>query len=310
MKKLAQAEIRENYIHNRTVIIAPGRSKRPHNFSAYIPPLVQKKDCPFCPEKLRSVPCVYAVGGKKNWQIKVIKNKFPVVDISNKSVYGRQEVVIETSDHYVELAELPAEYIAKVLKVFGLRVAALAKDKRINYVLVFKNDGGKAGASIDHAHSQIFASEFIPPHVLEKLKRAEEYEIRRGHCYYCKLIKREVRGPRHIYHDRNVAVLTPYASSYNYEAWILMRRHIDNISALNDREYHSMAIALKQLLLKLNEINLPYNFYLHQVVHYKDEHLYLRVCPRRDTWAGLELGSRLVVNAVSPEEAAEFYREK
>ncbi|MDD5567432.1 MAG: DUF4931 domain-containing protein, partial [Patescibacteria group bacterium] len=299
----------DNYIHDRTVIIAPGRSKRPHNFPSHVPTMMPKRDCPFCPEKVDIVKPIYQLGGA-NWKIKVIKNKFPVVDQHNQAVYGRQEVVIESRYHEKELAELPTKDIAAVLEVFGRRVKDLSRDKKINYILVFKNDGGKAGASIDHAHSQIFASEFIPPHVLEKLKRAEEYEIKHGECYYCRLIRREFKGPRWISHDSLTAAFTPYASTYNYEAWVFPRRHVDNISSLSHREFHSLAKMLKMIIGKLNEINLPYNFYLHQVVHYKDEHLYLRVCPRRDTWAGLELGSRLIVNTVSPEEAAKFYRGK
>ncbi|MFA5107516.1 MAG: DUF4931 domain-containing protein [Patescibacteria group bacterium] len=309
MKPTPKAEIREDYIHNRQVIIAPGRSKRPHNFSQHIPPMIHKKDCPFCPEVVDKVKAITTVG-KRPWQVKVIKNKFPIVEETNQAVYGHQEVVIETPEHDVELAELSLDQLITVLKTFGQRIKVLAKDPRINYILVFKNDGGKAGASIDHAHSQIFAAEFIPPHVLEKLARAEEYEIRNGRCYYCRLIKREQGGPRWVWHDKNVAVLTPYASTYNYEVMILTRRHIDNLADLNDRERRSVALALKPILSKLNAINFPYNFYVHQVVHYKDEHFYIRICPRRDTWAGLELGSRLIVNTVSPEEAARFYRRK
>ncbi len=124
------------------------------------------------------------------------------------------------------------------------------------------------------------------------------------------MIKNELNGPRWIGHDPNVAAFTPFASHYNYEAWILTRRHTDNVADLNEKERLSMAKFLKKIISKLNKINLPYNLYLHQVVHYKDEHLYFRVCPRKATWAGLELGSRLIVNSMPPEEAARFYRKK
>ncbi|MFA6198202.1 MAG: DUF4931 domain-containing protein [Patescibacteria group bacterium] len=307
MLKEQKSEIRVNYIHNQTVIIAPGRSKRPHNFNPAVPHVVHKKDCPFCPEAIDAQKALVTVG-RKPWQIKVLPNKYPIVSTDNPAVYGRQEVVIETPEHDVELAELDVDRITGILGVFAQRVRVLEKDKRINYILVFKNNGGKAGASIDHAHSQIFATEFLPPHVLGKLKRAEEYEIRRGVCYYCNLIKSEMKGPRWISSDTLTAAFTPYASSYNYEAWVFPRRHVDNITSLTKPELHSMAHTLKRILGRLNDINIPYNFYLHQVVHYKYEHLYLRVCPRRDTWAGLELGSRLIVNTVPPEEAAKFYR--
>ena len=81
----SKAEIRENYIHNRTVIIAPGRSKRPHNFTPHIPKMVHKKECPFCPEKINKVKTELTVGGR-NWKIKIIKNIYPVVDKTNDKV--------------------------------------------------------------------------------------------------------------------------------------------------------------------------------------------------------------------------------
>lgn len=308
---MRRSEIRQDYIHNRVVIIAPGRVKRPHDFPPHVaPPAVQRLNCPFCPENESRLKLVttYQQRGVKPWSIRVVKNIFPVVTRDNPKAYGDQEVVIETPEHDVELAELSVERVADLIGVWGDRVKALSADKKIQYVMVFKNNGGRAGASLDHAHSQIFATNFLPPHILDKLRRAEEYEIRYGHCYYCDLIKRESGGPRLIDYNDMIFAEAPYASSYNYEAWIFPRRHVDNITQLNPRECLAMAQALQNILIRLNSIQLSYNIYLHQVVRYKEEHLYLRVAPRRDVWAGIELGSRLVVNTVAPEEAAKFYR--
>jgi len=306
-----KSEIRQDYIHNRVVIIAPGRNKRPHDFQPHIvPPGVHKADCPFCPDNESKLKIVttYKRDKMRPWSIRAIKNIFPAVSRDNPRAYGDQEVIIETPDHDVELAELPVEHIAQLIEVYGDRIRDLAKDKKIQYIMVFKNNGGRAGASIDHAHSQIFATNFLPPHVLEKLKRAEEYRIRYGHCYYCDHFKREAHSPRLIHSDDHVFAETPYASSYNYEAWIFPKRHVDNVALLTPHERLAFARALKNILIKLNQINLPYNIYLHQVVRFQNEHLYFRIAPRRDVWAGIELGSRLVVNTVSPEEAATFYR--
>jgi len=49
---------------------------------------------------------------------------------------------------------------------------------------------------------------------------------------------------------------------------------------------------------------------MHQTLTDPNEYFYLRVCPRRDTWAGVELGSRVIVNTVAPEDAAKYYRGK
>ena len=86
-------------------------------------------------------------------------------------------------------------------------------------------------------------------------------------------------------------------------------RRVDSVGQLDESEIIETAKYLKKMLGRLNAEGIPYNYYLHQVVGDRFEHLYFRISPRRDVWAGLELGSRLVVNTVSPEDAAVFYRQ-
>ncbi|MFH0952285.1 MAG: DUF4931 domain-containing protein [Patescibacteria group bacterium] len=308
---MKNAEIRQDYVHNRTVIVAPSRAKRAHNFLPHLlPPAAPRSSCPFEPDKIDKIKALRTVGSGKKWQVKVIKNIFPIVRLDNPKAYGQQEVVIETPEHDVELAELTEDHIVALLKVYAQRTKELARNKKIQYVLIFKNNGGRAGATIDHAHSQIFATDFLPPHILLKLTRAQEFRIRYGQCYYCDLIKREAKGSRFIMQDDNFISLAPYASNYNYEAILMPKRHVDNITEFSNPEFISLAKQLKALLSKLNTIELPYNFYIHQVTNYAGEHFYLRLAPRRDIWAGIELGSRLIVNTVPPEDAAKFYQQK
>jgi UDPglucose--hexose-1-phosphate uridylyltransferase len=196
-----------------------------------------------------------------------------------------------------------------VLRAYAQRVKALQQDKKIKYILVFKNQGGSAGASINHAHSQIVATAYVPPHILGRRERALEYRTIHGTDYYSDLLLQEERGPRWIASGKHMCALTPYASMYNYEAWIMPWRRVDNITQLRPAELEEMALYLKKILMTVNGLGLPYNYYLHQVVSDEQEHLYLRIAPRKDVWAGLELGSRLVVNSVPPEEAAATYRE-
>jgi UDPglucose--hexose-1-phosphate uridylyltransferase len=150
----------------------------------------------------------------------------------------------------------------------------------------------------------------VPNHIVNKLARARKYMIQKGISYYQKLADREAKGPRNIFSDKNITAFCPYASSYNYEAWLVPKRRVDNITELKDDELKSLAKALKKILNKVNELQLPYNFYMHQTLTDNHEYYYMRVCPRRDTWAGVELGSRVIVNTVPPEEAAKFYRGK
>lgn len=309
--KQVSSEFREDYVHNRSVIIAPGRAKR-HTVATIKETHSNEspRKSPFVPENIDGVKAILTLGRGKHWRIKVIKNIFPILSLDNDKAYGTQEVVIETPQDNIELADLPEEHIAEILSVYGARVRELSKNKRFQYILVFKNNGGTAGATINHAHSQIFASDRMPAHVWQKLARAQEYRVSYGRSYYLDLIKKERRGPRFISENDHFISLTPYASIYNYEAWVLAKREIDNVSLFDRTQLRALAQQLKLILTKLNQLGLSYNFYMHQVPYYSQEHFYLRIAPRRDVWAGIELGSRLYVNTVPPEEAAAFYREK
>jgi UDPglucose--hexose-1-phosphate uridylyltransferase len=313
MKKddIIQAEIREDKIHDRFVIVAPGRAKRPIKTSKDGEIKEDNNDmaCVFCPEAQKRVSALYQCGEGNNWKVKVIKNIFPAVTPNNDMAYGYQEVIIETPEHGKDLGDLPLDQVIQVMEAYIARTRELAKDKKIQYILIFKNKGGVAGASLAHSHSQIFAAGFTPPHIINKLTKAQEYRIVKGNCYYCDLIKNEEKGPRLIVADEHVLAITPYASNYEYEAWIIPRKHLDNITVLDRQEITAMAAIIKNIIFKLNKEDIPYNMYLHQSILDNDEHFYIRICPRRSVWAGVEMGSRMIINAISPEEAARFYRE-
>lgn len=305
------SEIRVDEIHDRFIIVAPKRSKRPRDTAKHKDVPVKSKDCPFCQETvMMSQPPLYQEGPDEWWEIKVIKNIFPFIHPDNPKAYGHQEVVIETPHHNKEMAEFSEPHIYRVLKAYIARTKALSKDPKIKYIIIFKNHGGKAGASLVHAHSQIMAAGFVPNHIINKLGRARKYLIKNGISYYEKLARNEAKGPRKIFSDKYITAFCPYASSYNYEAWIVPKRRVDNITQLDEEELKSISHALRLIIKKVNALQLPYNFYMHQTITDESEYFYLRVCPRRDTWAGVELGSRVIINSVSPEDAAKYYRGK
>ncbi|RJR08769.1 hypothetical protein C4588_05520, partial [Candidatus Parcubacteria bacterium] len=113
MSKMKQPELRKDYIQEKYVIIAPKRGKRPHDV---INPKEHHKQmvssCIFCPANLKDVPSLYKKGEGDDWDINVIKNKYPAVSLDNEKAYGQQEVVIETADHTLELEDLSVDHIA------------------------------------------------------------------------------------------------------------------------------------------------------------------------------------------------------
>ncbi|MFA6255231.1 MAG: galactose-1-phosphate uridylyltransferase [Patescibacteria group bacterium] len=311
---MIKSELRKDYIQEKYVIIAPKRGKRPHDVERpeRLVPL-KKRECVFCPQRIDKASKVLLTVSqtkekKEPWAIKVIANKFPSVSRANSKAYGQQEVVIETPGHQEEIEDLSTARVAEILKVYADRTKVISQDKKINYILIFKNNGGAAGASLMHAHSQIFATEFLPPNLKDKSQRVQEYKLNHGSCVYCDVIKKEIKGPRRVFEDKNMIAFCPWAPMHNYEIWLMPKRHLDNITFLTPAERLSFAKILKKILKKINQLDLPYNYYFHQVVKDQDQHLYIKITPRGSVWAGVEIGSGLIINPVSPEEAAKFYR--
>lgn len=308
---MLKPEIRKDYIQEKYVIISPRRMVRPHDVVMAQDRNIKQFDdnCQFCPKKLAGLKLLSKVGPTLSWRIAVRPNKYPAVTLNNHKAYGQQEVVIETPDHIRELEDLPVGHIADLLSVYAERTRAITKNKKIEYILIFKNDGGVAGASLQHSHSQIFATNFLPPHLADKSQRQQAYKLKHGTCVYCDVIKKEKKGPRFIWQDKNIIAFTPYASMFNYEVWIMPKRHIDNVTLLTPAERLSWAKILKHSLKKIGQLNLPYNYYFHQIIHDEDQHLYMKIVPRGSVWAGVEIGSGLIINPIAPEEAAKFYRQ-
>lgn len=302
-----KSEIRKSYILNKYVIITPSRLKRPRDISEQTV-IERARSCPFCKEHIIKTNVIDRIDSKKEWQILTLKNIFPAVSLDNKKAYGKQEVIIETPEHSKELAQLPEAQIERVLRMYARRTEEIAKNKKIDYILCFKNQGSKAGASMAHSHSQVFATEILPPEIDEELKLARDYRIKNKTCPYCAIIKKEIKSARRIFSDKYIAAFTPYASEYHYETWIFTKRHLDNIAKLNSEEFKSFAKVLKKILLKMHTLRLSYNYFLHQAVSDGDQHFYLKIQPRDNVFAGVELGSGIIINSVSPEEAAKYLR--
>ncbi|TSC95454.1 MAG: UDPglucose--hexose-1-phosphate uridylyltransferase [Parcubacteria group bacterium Athens1014_10] len=201
-----KSEIRKDYFLNKYVIITPQRAKRPRDLKEESI-LEPKVPCPFCEEGVEKELLIKTYNGGKNFLAKVLRNKFPVVIEDNSEAYGKQEVIIETPKHGLEFADLSISQIKRIVEVYIDRTKVIGNDKKIEYILVFKNDGGKAGASIFHAHSQIFASQVLPPDVLSELQQMHNYQTEKGACPYCEIIKKEEKSPRKIFSNKEVVAL-------------------------------------------------------------------------------------------------------
>ena len=186
-------ELRKDPIIGRWVIISTERGKRPTDFTS-VPPAKRMTFCPFCVgNESKTPPEIYAIrepGSAENapgWRVRVVPNKFPALQIEGdlnrqgEGIYdkmngvGAHEVIIETPDHNKTLSDLDEDAFNDVLLTWRERMIDLKRDKRFRYIVVFKNHGEAAGASLEHSHTQLVAMPIIPKRVTEEIEGARKY---------------------------------------------------------------------------------------------------------------------------------------
>jgi UDPglucose--hexose-1-phosphate uridylyltransferase len=305
---MTESEIRKDYFRDEYVIIAPNRAKRPHATGAIEEAV---GICHFCPKYFANETITYQDNNYNgDWEIVSVINKFSALSQDNEAAYGQTEVIIETRQHGLDINDFSVDHIVRVFNSYIDRFEALKNLDKIKHVIVFKNEGGKAGNSIAHSHSQVMAIPFLPPKTEIEASAYNKYRLEQATCPYCDIIRKETDKSRVIWEDENLFVLAPYASSSPYGAWFLPKRHIRFLSELSRVEKESMAIAMKVLLTKLDEFGIAYNYFIENAVNQEDYHMNIKLTPRPNVWGGLEMGTGIVINPIAPELAAKFYRGK
>jgi len=332
-------ELRKDPVIGRWVIIATERAKRPDDFAGERGLRISKGFCPFCVgNEGKTPPEVYSVreSGEPNtpgWKVRVVPNKFPALVSEGEThrikegIYqhmngvGRHEVIIETPEHTKFLYNMSSDEIKLVVETYRERYLALKKDKRLRYILIFKNYGSEAGASLSHSHSQIIATPIVPKRVSEELYGARNFFSKNNRCVFCSVIEREIgEGRRIVFRNKHFIAFTPYASRFPFEVWILPLRHSAFFEEINDKEIEALTEVFMFLFKRYyNVLNDPaYNFIIHTAPTQMsgkwpsiefDYHWHIEVIPKLTRVAGFEWGTGFYINPMPPENASEFLRE-
>ncbi len=306
---MGKPQIRKDYYKDEYVIIAPNRARRP--LEAVHPTTIEDgKICHFCPNNFHNEIITYQDNGYNDeWEIVSVINKFAALSTDNHSAYGQTEVIIETRRHGMDINDFSVDHIIRVFDAYIDRFKALKSMDGIKHVIIFKNEGGKAGASVTHTHSQVYALPILPPKNENEAKSFLKYRLEHQTCPYCDIIALEKDRPRVIWQDDNVFVLSPYASDSPYGAWIIPKRHFRLISELNHSEKKSIAFAMRIILGTLDKYGIAYNYFVENAINNEDYHMHIKISPRPNIWAGLELGTGIIINPIPPEYAARIYRD-
>ncbi|MCS7045333.1 MAG: hypothetical protein NZO58_03150, partial [Gemmataceae bacterium] len=185
-------ELRKDPIVGRWVIIAPDRARRPVHSRE--PDFEPGGLCPFCegneiytPGEILAYRDPASSANGQGWRVRVVPNRFPALQIEGElsqrgeGIYdrmngiGAHEVVIECPFHEASLARLAADHIRDVFAAYRDRLLDLKKDQRLVYGMIFKNSGAAAGASLEHAHSQLIVTPIVPISVTEEMNGARTF---------------------------------------------------------------------------------------------------------------------------------------
>lgn len=331
---MVATELRTDPITGRVVAIDIGPFKRRDDFDLEPARLEDAPaECPLCEGREADAGheiLAWREGGPANvpgWSVRVVPNRHPMLRIEgqmharqeglfeSRDGVGAHEVVVETPMHDQALHALDVDRLWRVLWAWRTRIQDLKRDSRFASVVIFKNHGRAAGARLDHAHSQLTAYPLIPPALADKLRGAARHVTTHGRCIFCDVMAQELTESRRIIRDQDsLLTIAPYASRVPFETWILPRDHAPRFEDATDDTLHALAAALKEVRTRIDwALERPAcNLVLHTgPLNGEGDaafHWHLEIIPRVTRVSGLEWGSGMYRNPVSPEEAARILR--
>ncbi len=287
------------------VIIANERSKRPTVFG-------HKVTCPFCKGAEHTTPkSKFALPSDNEWKVRAFDNVFALVGTEGKYVelnkinnatyaFGYHEVVVESDVHDALFHELSEEYLKLIFEAYKNRYVELMKEEGVEYVHLFKNHGKNAGASIEHEHAQIITFPFVPE-LIKKEVESYQTESKKGKCLLCELLVKEQENM--LIENELFTAICPSFSRFANEIWVIPKAHISSIGNLNEKQGMHMMKLLQECLRKVYFIVKDYNFVIHNSPKNAESHFHIEIYPRSSYWAGVELGTGVIVNQKSEKDA-------
>jgi len=328
-------ELRKDPILGRWIIISKERSSRPVDF------VVEKTStkggfCPLCPGNENTTPPEVLVYGRSpssqinspDWTLRVVPNKYPALVIEGElgkegdGIYdkmnglGAHEVVVESPSHNDSFTNLAPEKMIQVFWAFRDRITDLGRDPRFRYVMVFKNYGRVAGASLEHSHSQIVALPILPRMIVSELDGSLAYYKYKERCIYCDIIRQEIsQDIRIVCQNDWFITIMPFAPRSPFEMWILPKKHSSSYISMDQPSFAALTKIFSESMRRLDACisDVPYNFVLHTAPLRSEPldhfHWHFEIRPKLTTVAGFEWGSGFYINPMPPEDAAKYLKE-
>jgi UDPglucose--hexose-1-phosphate uridylyltransferase len=323
-------EERWHPLREEWVVVAAHRQDRPWSGEVVTPPgprpAQHDPSCFLCPGVRR-------VGGVVNPAYEgvfVFDNDRPCVDTDappprsapdgylSRSATGTARVVCYTPRHDQSLSDLSDAEFDDVLRTWQEQTEELTERPGIEHILVFENKGEIVGASSQHAHCQIFATNFPFKVIRDEAETAERHRRETGRGLFQDVIRAEITDGRRLLEENASAIaFVPYFARWPYEVYVAPREPHESIVTLTRHELEEFGQALRGVLQRYEGLwgmPFPYVMVLHQApidgrrhpsFHFHAEfHPPLRRPGLRKYLGGPEIGAGNFLNDTSPEATA------
>lgn len=257
----------------------------------------------------------------QNWVVRIFPSEYPVVKsnpelsfsekpLYSEPAYGQHYIVVTSPNHNESFSEMSIDQSVSVLTSVQDKVRELYNQKKVSYVVILINQGEKAGALYEHPHIEIITLPILPPIIEQEAIAIQKSMYDFGICPMCNVVNIESGGPRQILATEKYVAIAPWASSQDYEFWIIPKLHKTSFLKSTQKEISDLSMIIRCTLGGLSKSlkNPAFNLVFHLSSEKKSTrqiHWHLEVYPQVNNFSGIERGMGVHINRINPEQVAE-----
>ncbi len=193
-----------------------------------------------------------------------------------KSESGICKVICFSPRHDLTIPEMEVSEIKKVVDLWAQEYKIIGENDFVDYVQIFENKGSVMGCSNPHPHGQIWSSSSVPNEPAKEQVKMLDYYNKNGKSLLTDYVNAELeKKDRVLFENDHFVGLVPYWAVWPFEAMIVSKRHVTNLTELTEDEKMAFASAYKELTVmydNLFEVSFPYSAGIHQAPTDGEEH--------------------------------------
>jgi UDPglucose--hexose-1-phosphate uridylyltransferase len=255
----------------------------------------------------------YAAPPDEEWRVRAFKNRFPIFngggtyDPGHFPTYpqGFHEVIVETPNMGQRWHEADDEQLRFILGAYRSRLADLQNRPGVAYVMLFKNHGARAGASVDHEHAQVVALPFVPPILAKEAAYDTKLRQETGKGYLDTVLEKDGQAFR-LAENPHAIALAPCCARFPLECWVIPKRDVRSLLDLTDEEAMAFLRLLRGMVRRVERYETDYCLAFHNGPKDSGLRFHVEVYPRHNVWAGLEMGAGIIVNTRDQQQTLEM----